>query len=594
MALLTFDSIDYPVLAGGLLLVGFIYTIYRSILPRPLEGIPYNVAATKRIFGDLPEVRAYGSLTDWLATQAVKHQSPIFQAFIRPISKPWVVVTDYYEASEICTRRFKEFDRGSASTSIFKGVVPGSQITLQSHNPQFKKNKDLVRNLMTPTFLSEVRRIHDRAHGQDKVMLTLMCIQVSAPEIYDKFSRLVELWNLKLDHADGKFFAASRDIHHAALDIIVCASFGIDTQDTQLVKEKDQLSIEPRSENDGEISFKEVPLREELGALTVLSESVAKVVRTPSPPFFHFLYRNLSSQMRNAIALTRKLQRREIANGIKRRQNGEAMKCALDEISVREEATAKKEGREPDYHSQTIASELMSYLIGGHETTSSTIRWGISYLSRDQRAQSELRKGLQEAYQQAKSEKRPPTLTEIIQTRVPYLDAVIDETLRVSYTFGLTLREAVVDTQLLGAHIPKGTAIAFLSNGPGVLSPPIQYDESRSSEWVRVRKPKQPADQEYAFPDFVPERWLKSVVSEAGKKKVVFDSQAVPIQAFGQGPRGCFGKRLAYLEMKIFFTLIIWTFELLPLPAHVATPKEVSSLTRYPDRVFIKPRRVVL
>ncbi|WXC58159.1 hypothetical protein SNK03_004058 [Fusarium graminearum] len=572
MALSTFGSIDYPVLAGGLLLVGFIYTIYRSILPRPLEGIPYNVAATKRIFGDLPEVRAYGSLTDWLATQAVKHQSPIFQAFIRPISKPWVVVTDYYEASEICTRRFKEFDRGSASTSIFKGVVPGSQITLQSHNPQFKKNKELVRNLMTPTFLSEV----------------------SAPEIYDKFSRLVDLWNLKLDLADGKFFAASRDIHHAALDIIVCASFGIDTQDTQLVKEKDQLSIEPSSENDGEISFKEVPLREELGALTVLSESVAKVVRTPSPPFFHFLYRNLSSTMRNAIALTRKLQRREIENGIKRRENGEAMKCALDEISVREEATAKKEGREPYYHSQAIASELMSYLIGGHETTSSTIRWGISYLNRDQRAQSELRKGLQEAYQQAKAEKRPPTLTEIIQTRVPYLDAVIDETLRVSYTFGMTLREAVVDTQLLGAHIPKGTAIAFLSNGPGVLSPPIQYDESRSSEWVRARKPKQPVDQEYAFPDFVPERWLKSVVNEAGKEEVVFDSQAVPIQAFGQGPRGCFGKRLAYLEMKIFFTLIIWTFEFLPLPAHVATPKEVSSLTRHPDRVFIKPRRVVL
>ncbi|CAF3524350.1 unnamed protein product [Fusarium graminearum] len=572
MALLTFDSIDYPVLAAGLLLIGFLYTIYRSILPRPLEGIPHNVAATKRIFGDLPEVRAYGSLTNWLATQAVKHQSPIFQAFIRPISKPWVVVTDYYEASEICTRRFKEFDRGSASTSVFKGVVPGSQITLQSHNPQFKKNKELVRNLMTPTFLSEV----------------------SAPEIYDKCSRLVDLWNLKLNFADGKFFAASRDIHHAALDIIVCASFGIDTQDTQLVKEKDQLSIEPSSENDGEISFKEVSLREELGALTILSESVAKVVRTPSPPFFHFLYRNLSSTMRNAIALTRKLQRREIANGIKRRQNGEAMKCALDEISVREEATAKKEGREPDYHSQAIASELMSYLIGGHETTSSTIRWGITYLNRNQRAQSELRKGLQEAYKQAKAEKRPPTLTEIIQTRVPYLDAVVDETLRVSYTFGMTLREAVVDTQLLGAHIPKGTAIAFLSNGPGVLSPPIQYDESRSSEWVRARKPKQPANQEYAFPDFVPERWLKSVVNEAGKEEVVFDSQAVPIQAFGQGPRGCFGKRLAYLEMKIFFTLIIWTFDLLPLPAHVATPKGVSSLTRHPDRVFIKPRRVVL
>ncbi|KAL3608912.1 hypothetical protein FPOAC2_03923 [Fusarium poae] len=270
------------------------------------------------------------------------------------------------------------------------------------------------------------------------------------------------------------------------------------------------------------------------------------------------------------------------------------MKCALDEISVREEATAKKEGREPNYHSQTITSKLMTYLIGGHETTSSAIRWGISYLSANQRAQSELRKALQDAHRQARSEKRAPTLTEIIQTRVPYLDAVVEETLRLSYPLGMCLREVQVDTQLLGAHIPKGTTIAFLSNGPSVLAPPIQYDESRSSEWVRARKPKQPLDQEYDFPSFIPERWLKSTVNETGKEEIMFDSQAFPIQAFGLGPRGCFGKRLAYLEMKIFFTLIIWTFELLPLPADIATPKAVSSLTRNPDRVFIKPRRVVL
>jgi cytochrome P450 len=236
----------------------------------------------------------------------------------------------------------------------------------------------------------------------------------------------------------------------------------------------------------------------------------------------------------------------------------------------------------------------MTYLIGGHETTSSAIRWGISYLSADQRAQSELRNALQQAHHQATTEKRPPTLTEIIQTRVPYLDAVVEETLRLSYPLGMCLREVQVDTQILGARIPKGTTVAFLSNGPSVLAPPIQYDESRSSEWVRSRKPKQPTDHEYEFPTFVPERWLKSTVNADGKEEVSFDSQAFPIQAFGLGPRGCFGKRMAYLEMKIFFTLIIWTFELLPLPAHLATPRAVSSLTRNPDRVFVKPRRAML
>ncbi|KAF5679597.1 cytochrome P450 monooxygenase [Fusarium heterosporum] len=576
MAVSVLDTIDFTptqILLGGLLLVGIAYRLYRSMLPQPFDGIPYNVAATNHIFGDLPEVKAYGSLTDWLATQAVKHQSPIFQAFIRPLAKPWVIIADHYEAAEICTQRLEEFDRGTASTSLFHCVVPSAHITLKSSNPQFKKNKDLVRNLMTPTFLSEV----------------------SAPEIYDKFSKLLELWNMKTEHTNDKFFSASNDVHNAALDIIVCAAFGLDTANTQLVKEIEQLNTENSSSGeDGEIVFEEVSLNEELHGLKVLAESVAKIIKTPLPPLFHFLHRNLSGSLRKAITLSKQLQRREIANGIKRRERGEAIKCALDEISLREEAMAKKEGREPDYYSEVITSELMTYLIGGHETTSSALRWGLSYLSSDQRAQSELRNALQQAYHQAKSERRAPTLAEILQIRVPYLDAVVEEVLRVSYPFGMCLREVQVDTQILGARVPKGTTVAFLSNGPSILSPPISYDQTRSSEWVNSRKTKQPLEKDYDYAGFVPERWLRRTTDPGGKEEITFDSQAFPIQAFGSGPRGCFGRRMSYLEMKIFFTLVVWTFELLPLPSSVATPKAISSLTRNPDRVFVKLGRVVL
>ena len=145
------------------------------------------------------------------------------------------------------------------------------------------------------------------------------------------------------------------------MDIIICAAFGLDTEKTQLVKEIQELK--PHSDpatikNDDEFQFKPVSLNEELNALAIVGESVAKVIKTPAPLVFHFLYRNLSSKWRKAFALASQLQEREIANGIKRRRNGEAMKCALDEISVREEALAKKEGRKPDYYSQVITSEV--------------------------------------------------------------------------------------------------------------------------------------------------------------------------------------------------------------------------------------------
>lgn len=65
---------------------------------------------------------------------------------------------------------------------------------------------------------------------------------------------------------------------------------------------------------------------------------------------------------------------------------------------------------------------------------------------------------------------------------------------------------------------------------------------------------------------FAPERWLKAEKSENEDGKTVeqevFEPQAGPNLAFGAGLRACFGRRLAYLEMRTALTLLIWSFEL--------------------------------
>lgn len=45
---------------------------------------------------------------------------------------------------------------------------------------------------------------------------------------------------------------------------------------------------------------------------------------------------------------------------------------------------------------------------------------------------------------------------------------------------------------------------------------------------------------------FKPERWLQLKDGEE-----VFDSNSAPLLTFGLGPKGCFGRRMAYLELKI-------------------------------------------
>lgn len=99
-----------------------IYLLYRSLLPKPIPGIPCNDAATKSLLGDLPALIRTGRQDphNWLAEQCIALNSPVIQAFMRPFRRPWIILTDYQEANDIMTRRTREFDR-----SDFFGVSTG-------------------------------------------------------------------------------------------------------------------------------------------------------------------------------------------------------------------------------------------------------------------------------------------------------------------------------------------------------------------------------------------------------------------------------------------------------------------------------------
>lgn len=344
---------------GWLLLPPLLYLLRWLSLPKPIPGIPYNVAAAQRIMGDVAEFRAAPNRREWWADMADRYQSPLVQVFLRPFGRPWVFIADYHEAADISMRRTKEFDRSRETVVAFNGVVPGHQITLRSADPQFKKNKELVRDLMTPTFLHQVSVV-PRSVRHD-VDANQTC-KVSAPHMHNQFSRLVELWSRKLSLSQGRPFDVSEDIHNVALDIIMVASFGLDMEQTHLAKQMCNLESKTTASGgkgtDQMFEFEPVPLDDELQAFAVLTDSVSLAIRSPAPRLHHFLYRNLSSQMRRAAALRDGLRDREITKSLERAKAGLAEQCAMDQMLAREHAMAEKEGRKADYYSQTITSEV--------------------------------------------------------------------------------------------------------------------------------------------------------------------------------------------------------------------------------------------
>ncbi|KAJ5909242.1 cytochrome P450 [Penicillium taxi] len=88
---------------------------------------------------------------------------------------------------------------------------------------------------------------------------------------------------------------------------------------------------------------------------------------------------------------------------------------------------------------------------------------------------------------------------------------------------------------------------------------------------------------------FDPERWLVYKEGESWKD-AEFDANAAPQIAFGMGPRSCWGRRLAYLEMRMITTLVLWEFDLLPVSLPLADPKASYGIVHRADQCYLRLR----
>jgi hypothetical protein len=150
-----------PTALGVAIIICLGFFAYRSSLPKPIPGIPYDERAAKNLFGSLPDMISHlkqnGVVIPWLTGHNAKHHAPLVQFFGLPFSKPTLVLSDFQESQDILLRRTKDFDRASRSIESFKGSMSNHHLAMKSADPRFKGNKELVRDLMSPSFLADVR-----------------------------------------------------------------------------------------------------------------------------------------------------------------------------------------------------------------------------------------------------------------------------------------------------------------------------------------------------------------------------------------------------------------------------------------------------
>ncbi|KAI1361062.1 cytochrome P450 [Xylaria arbuscula] len=586
------------------MVIVLILCIYRRGFPQPLPGIPYNTAALHKFMGDYPEIKEYiqngKGYRVWLGSLSRRHNSPLTQVFLAPFARPCVVLSDYRESFDILTRRTKEFDRSGRTAATVRGIVPNSLITMTSSDPRFKGNKELTKDLMTPSFLTEV----------------------SAPSAYAKTMDLISLWRLKARLSNDLPFEAYRDLDNAALDIILAVTFGKPrSQDDILLRQLREIrsgadeGLSFISKNTANfVEFPRVPLPEKFKHVLAVKETMRIGFSSPFP-YPHIWLLKTFTRLGRSFARKDQMIRDEISRSALRllshqtnstKLESQDTRCAMDSMVLREISLAKREGRKPDIHCPRLRDELFLYILGGHDTTATTLAWTVKSLADVPQAQLTLRCHLQALFAEAVVSKRQPTTMEILTTPAPYLDAFLEEAMRHTRTISLLLREAMEDTEILGHPIPKGTTLIMNTRSLSFVEPAMQIPEHIRSQSSQAAKDKIVVWNEDDMASFQPLRWLrrtKTSINHATSSQeglpedfkfsdYEFDPHAGPSMTLGAGPRSCAGRRLAYMELRIVLALLVWNFVFEPCPPELSSYQATEYFTTVPEQCYVRLREV--
>ncbi|CAO2199687.1 unnamed protein product [Urochloa humidicola] len=179
-----------------------------------------------------------------------------------------------------------------------------------------------------------------------------------------------------------------------------------------------------------------------------------------------------------------------------------------------------------------IKAIIMDVFAAGTDTSSTVLGWAMAELMNHPHEMRKL-----QAEVRASAAGATGTLTEDDLAGMPYLKAVISETMRLHAPAALLIpRETTEDTELLGYHIPARTRVVI-------------------NAWAIGRDP---AAWELAE-EFLPERWFGAGDDALlDYSKVGQDFRSVP---FGAGRRGCPGAGFAAPTMELALANLLYHFD---------------------------------
>jgi cytochrome P450 len=200
------------------------------------------------------------------------------------------------------------------------------------------------------------------------------------------------------------------------------------------------------------------------------------------------------------------------------------------------------EAKDPETGKRLSIAELNSecelLVLAGSDTTATVISALLFYLIRNKHVQEKLANEILTTFSSYDDIKAG---TKLLSCR--YLTAFLQEGMRMAPPFGANAIREVLQGGITvqGRYLPKGTRVSTATWA-------MQYNSTYFPE------PTQ----------FCPERWI---VGEQGSTEESVALAESAFCAFSTGPRGCVGRNMAWLEMRIVLAKLVWRFEVRQHPS---------------------------
>ncbi|QRV79721.1 cytochrome P450 family protein [Ceratobasidium sp. AG-Ba] len=364
-----------------------------------------------------------------------------------------------------------------------------------------------------------------------------------APHICAAANQLVELWIAKLNRAGGNSFDTASDIKLATMvnSVITGESFGCLVRALSSLSES--TSIEP-----GVAQFSGSNLPPICRAINTMMRTISLGLELPFASVLLPVYTRVNPSWRSDHRLiytylwdlVEEARAREttLAEQVDFLTDAD---CVVDML-VQQEVRGESES----LNKPETLDELMTFAMGGQETTAAALMWFVKYMALDLDIQQHLHQEVCEVFGHSLTDSASITL-EVLDdvNKTPVLEAVTSETLRCALVGSAT-------------DFLAGTDIMALN---GLLGLSEEAWGPDANQWR-------------------PSRWLRPDGS--------FNRDAGPSgNPFGVGQRACFGQRLATMQLKIFFTTLsrAFIFKRVALTADVWT--SITLVTNQPTMSYV-------